>query len=136
MATTLLKLVNGDPSGKSSPQEYQFEPITLDGDLEQTILAEIATYQLKCTTDFWVDHDEYGRYLDDTSVSYQPLTNFVEHCFVCDGHLAGAVIYSDLHFITSGVKLGSDKSYHSWWVNSRRMDNSVSEYQLVKIEKQ
>ncbi len=135
MATTLLKLVKGDPSGKSAPKEYEFEQITIDGEMEQSILAEIATYQLKCTTEYWVDHDEYGRYLDDTTVSCQPLTDFVECCFVHDGHFAGVALYSKIHFVQGGVVVGDAKSYHSWWVNSRRMDNSISQYELVKIEK-
>ena len=132
MATTLLELVKGDPAGKSAVDEYQFEQITIDGDLEQSILAEMANYQLKCTTEYWIDHDEYGKYLDDTTVIYYPLDDVVERCFVYDGHFAGVMFTTNIHFVQGGAVLGGAKNYHSWWVNSRRMDNSISQYQLVK----
>ncbi len=132
MATNVLKLTKGNPDGTDKPEDYDFEPITLDGDAEQTFLAEIDEYQLKYVTEYWVDHDEYGRYLDDTSVSYNPLTDVLKFCFVHDGHFAGVAFASEILFAKNGAKIGNAKSYNSWWVNSRRMDNAVSERSLVK----
>lgn len=135
MSTTLLNLVKGDPNGSGKAEDYDFETITLDGEEEQAILSEIAEYQIMDTTEYWVDHDEYGRYLDDTTVDYKPLTDFVENCFIHQGHFVGVTLYNTIHFAKTGVILGVPKSYNSWWVNSRRMDNAVSECKLVKIDK-
>lgn len=133
MATTLLKLIKGDPNGLGKAEEYDFESITLEGDEEQIILAEISQYQLKNVTEYWVDHDEYGKYLDDVSVSYNPLTDVLNFCFIHEGHFAGIAFPKDIHFAKSGKIVGNPNSYNSWWVNSRRMDNSICNSTLVKV---
>lgn len=135
MAITILKLTKGNPNGTGKPEDYEFEPITLDGDAEQTFLAEIDEYRLEFVTEYWVDHDEYGRYLDDTSISYNALTDVLKFCFVHDGHFAGVAFTDTIHFAHTGKKIGNAKSYNSWWVNDRRMDNAVSNCTLVKAPK-
>ena len=134
MATTLLKLIKGDPNGLGKSEDYDFEPITLVGEEEQTVLAEIQQYQCEDITEYWVDHDEYGRYLDDTTVNYRPLTDVIKFCFIHEGHFAGVAFSTNIHFAKTGIILGNPKSYNSWWVNSRRMDNAVSNTKLVKIK--
>ncbi len=135
MATEILNLLKGNPDGSSKSDEYEFEKIILEGENEAVFLQEIAEYQLEYTTEYWVDHDEYGKYLDDVSISYNPLTDVIHFCFIYEGHFAGIAFPKDIHFVKTGVILGNSKSSNSWWVNSRRMDNSISDCKLVKVNK-
>ena len=136
MALNVLELIKGDPFGTNvrygDYRNYEFIPVTIDGELEKDILNEIKCWEFVCESKSVYDHDDMGKYESSPDYSYTPLLNCGGEFFIHNGRLAGLRREGALYFIPKGTKLGDYCKYTTERVTSRSETYTVEEFGLYK----
>ena len=124
----ILKLSSGNPDGSGELTDYEFEAITVDGDIERNLKEQlnqwvlVNTYTIDKMTD---DGDCYGS--GNGGIYETNLLKLSERCFMKDGILLGYKTDNMILFL-NGKALGR-VTYRSYDDG----DREIGEYSLKRI---
>ena len=104
--TNVLNLIEGSPldgrNSNSKIDDYKFEAITVDGELEKTILFEASCWEFVCTKVNVYDHEDEGRWETFIGEDKTTLKDAEGDLIVLNGQLVGFKFENTIFFFPHG----------------------------------
>ena len=135
--TNVLNLIEGTPrNGRNSNlkiDDYKFEPITLDGELEQAILYEASCWVFVCTKVNVYDHEDEGKWETFVGEDKTLLKDAEGDLIVFNSQLVGFKFDDTIFFFPHGNYVGCNERYFSIKEGGRSEEYDKHTYSVRKI---
>ena len=135
--TNVLNLIEGSPldgrNSNSKIDDYKFEAITVDGELEKTILFEAGCWEFVCTKVNVYDHEDEGRWETFIGEDKTTLKDTEGDLIVLNGQLVGFKFENTVFFFPHGNCVGGANRYFSKKEDGRSEEYDKHTYSVRKI---
>ena len=132
MAITVSELILKNET-INNPQDYELRPVTLTGEEEIKILAEMAKWEFITNTEESMRHEEMGDYDYGCTEKREAFVELAENCIVSGGKLIGIKRYGTIFFTDGTAPVGSAGSSSST-EDGRTTYYTDSTYSIKKLE--